>query len=499
MALLTSLISILILIWFTSLLLKKFSKKAQALLLPPGPMGLPLFGSLPFLHPELHSYFTDLAKTYGPIFSLRLGKKIAIVISTPSVAREVLKDKDIIFANRDITIVGKVGFYGGSDILWSPSGPEWRMLRKVFTRELLNGPMVDFVYEIRKREIQKMVNNIWVQRMLSVDVEEEVFMTVLNAISTILWGDEMTKRSLRTEFRLFVKDVTTMMGKTNISDFIPSLAIFDLQGIEKKMKRLMKRFDNFFELVIDERTREDDNNEKKDFLQVLLNLRKGGGNDKTPLTMTHLKAILMDMIIGGTDSTSHMVEFAMAEMMNNPHVMKKAQTELEVVVGTNNMVEESHLRKLPYLYAIMKETLRLHPGVPLLGTRCPTESSTICGYTIPKGSCVFINVWAIHRDPSIWEDPLMFDPERFMNSKWDYTGNDFNYFPFGSGRRICVAIQLAEIMFLLLLASLIHSFEWKVSQGEKVDLEEKFGFVLKNKKSLVAIPTPRLSNPNLYK
>ncbi|XP_047326752.1 flavonoid 3'-monooxygenase-like [Impatiens glandulifera] len=503
MALLSSFIVILCLIWCTSLLLKKFSRNVQnkqSMLLPPGPMGLPLFGNLPFLNPELHSYFSALAKTYGPIFSLQLGQKIAVVISTPSVAQEVLKDQDIIFANRDVPIAGKVGFFRDSDILWSPYGPEWRMLRKICVQEMLSRSKVDSFSDIRRREVRKMVNSLWVRRMSQVNVGEEMFMTVFKSISTILWGDcgnEMMERNLGTEFRLFVEELTMLIVVPNISDFIPCLAYFDLQGIEKKMKRLVKRFDDVLELMINERMREDDNNEKTDFLKGLLNLRKGG-DAKTPLTKSHLKSLLMDMFIGGTGTTTNMMEFMLAEMMNDPQIMKKAQQELEVVVGSNNIVEESHIHKLPYLYAVMKETLRLHPPAPLLVPHSPSESCTIGGYTIFKGTRVFINVWAIHRDASFWENPLKFDPQRFMNSKYDYSGNEFNYLPFGSGRRICVGIEIAERMFLYLMASLLHSFEWKVSDGEKLDLEEKFGLALKKKKPLMAIPTPRLLSQDLY-
>ncbi|XP_047326720.1 flavonoid 3'-monooxygenase CYP75B137-like [Impatiens glandulifera] len=504
MTLLSFFIFILSLIWCTSLLHKKFSRNAQkkpSLSLPPGPMGLPIFGNLPFLNSELHSYFTALAKTYGPIFSLRLGNKIAVVISTSSVAQEVLKDQDIIFANRDVPIAGKVAFYGGSDILWSPYGPEWRMLRKISVQEMLTKSKVDSFYDIRQREVRKMINRLWVRRMSLVNVGEEMFMTMLNSISTILWGEcgnEMRERNLGIEFRLFVEELTMLMGVPNISDFIPSLSYLDLQGIEKKMKILVNKFDTVFELMINERMRKDDNNEKKDFLQGLLNLRKGGGDTKIPLTTSHLKSLLLDMILAGTGTTTNTMEFMLSEMMNDPQIMKKAQQELEVVVGPNNIVEESHMHKLPYLYAVMKETFRLHPPVPLLVPHCPSETCTIGGYTILKGTRVFINAWAIHRDPSLWENPLKFDPERFMKSKLDYSGNDFNYLPFGSGRRICPGIEIAEIMFLYLMASLIHSFEWKLSEGEKLDLEEKFALILKKKKALMTIPTPKLLSQALY-
>jgi len=209
--------------------------------------------------------------------------------------------------------------------------------------------------------------------------------------------------------------------------------------------------------------------------------------------------MIQDMVVGGTDTTSNSMEFALAEMLNKPQIMQKVQEELDFVVGKNNVVEESHLPKLPYLYAVMKEILRLHPVLPLMVPHCPSETCIVGGYTIPQGSRVFVNVWSIHRDPSIWEKPLEFIPERFLDSQWDYSGKDFSYFPFGSGRRICAGIAMAEKMFLLSLASLLHSFDWKLPEGQKLDLSEKFGIVLKKKIPLVVIPTPRLSNPELYR
>ncbi|KAI9111014.1 hypothetical protein K1719_017889 [Acacia pycnantha] len=132
------------------------------------------------------------------------------------------------------------------------------------------------------------------------------------------------------------------------------------------------------------------------------------------------------------------------------------------------MVEESPVQKLPYLFAVMKETLRLHPTVPLSVPHSPSETTILGDYTYnPKRlSCVYVR--EIHRDPSIWDNPLHFDPSRFLDGQYDYKGNDFNYLP------------------------------WKVPQGQKLDISEKFGVALKMKMPLVVIPTPRLSNPTLY-
>ncbi|BAT75924.1 Flavonoid 3'-monooxygenase [Vigna angularis] len=476
--------------------------------LPPGPPGLPFFGNLLSLHPDLHTYFAALAQIHGPIFKLRLGSKLAIVITKPTLAREVLKDNDIVFANRDVPVAGRIATYGGTDIVWTPYGAEWRMLRKVCVVKMLSNVTLDSVYDLRRNEVCKMVSYLYDRAGSAVNVGEQVFLAVMNVITSMMWGGEVEgvdREILGAEFRELVAEMTQLLGKPNVSDFFPGLARFDLQGVEKEMQALVPRFDEIFERMIGERVKVNEKEdgkkkERKDFLQFLLDLKDSEGHDsKTPFTMTHLKALLMDMVVGGTDTSSNTIEFAMAEMMQKPNVMKKVQEELEVVVGKDRMVEESDIHKLHYLQAVMKETLRLHPTLPLLVPHSPSETSNVGGYTIPKGSRIFINVWAIHRDPSVWEKPLEFDPTRFLDDKWDFSGNDFSYFPFGSGRRICAGIAMAEKTVLHLLATLVHLFDWTIPQGDKLETAEKFGIVLRKNVPLVAIPTPRFSNPNFYK
>ncbi|XP_016482877.1 flavonoid 3'-monooxygenase CYP75B137-like [Nicotiana tabacum] len=503
---LSNILGFVALLWFVWIFIDK-SKKGQPPL-PPGPKALPLVGNLLSLDPELHTYFASLSQAYGPICRLWLGKKVGIIITSPALAREVLKEQDTIFANRDVPAAAREFSYGGKDIVWTPYGPKWRMLRKVSVREMLNGSTLDYVYALRRRELRQTVNYLYNQAGSPVSIGEQMFLNVLNVITSMLWGDTVKgeeRASLGAEFRLVVTSITELLGTPDVSDFYPGLARFDLQGVTKKMKVLAKRFDKIFETIIDQRRKTDRDGgmrsgvgqESKDFLQVLLKL-KDDADAKIPLTMSELKALLMDMVVGGTDTTSNTVEFAMAEIMNNQKVLRKLQQELETVVGKDNIVEESHIQHLPYLYAVMKEVLRIHPVLPLLVPHCPSETVTVGGYTVPKGSRVFINVWAIQRDPSIWENPTEFYPERFLDNKLDYSGNDFNFIPFSSGRRMCAGIAMAERMFMYSLASLIHSFDWKLPEGEIVDLTEKFGIVLKKKIPLVAIPTPRLSSPTLY-
>ncbi|KAH0973870.1 hypothetical protein GBA52_015769 [Prunus armeniaca] len=206
--------------------------------------------------------------------------------------------------------------------------------------------------------------------------------------------------------------------------------------------------------------------------------------------------------MGGTDTTATMVEWVMAELIQHPDDLKKVQEELKEVVGLKNMVEESHIPKLHYLDAVIKETFRLHPALPLLAPRCPSQSTTIGGYYIPKGSVIFTNIWAIHRDPNLWDNPLEFRPKRFLNdppsNNFDYKGNKLEYLPFGSGRRMCAGLPLAEKMMIYVLASFLHSFEWRLPTDAKLDLQDKFGIVTKKMTPLIVIPTPRLSKLELY-
>jgi len=204
------------------------------------------------------------------------------------------------------------------------------------------------------------------------------------------------------------------------------------------------------------------------------------------------------MVLGGTDTSLNTIEFAMAELINKLEIMKRAQQELDKVVGKNNIVEEKHITKLPYILSIMKETLRLHPALPLLIPRCPSETTVIGGYTIPNDSKVFINVWAIHRNPNVWENPLEFKPERFVAKEgeveFSVLGSDLRLAPFGSGRRVCPGKNLGLTTVTFWTATLLHEFEWLTPSDEKtVDLSEKLRLSCEMANPLAAKLRPRRS------
>ncbi|KAL8215940.1 hypothetical protein R6Q57_022777 [Mikania cordata] len=449
-----------------------------------------------------------MAYTYGSIFKYDLGSKLHVVINTPELAKEVVRDQDEIFSNRDQSAAARALTYDGQDVAFSNNNLNWRKLRKIFVHEVLSNKNLAATGSFRRDEVRRTIKNVFGKMGTKVNIREIAFSTETNVLTRTIWENTsdagVKQQNLGAEIDRVASNIVKTFERVNLSDFFPSLARFDLQGVERDMKMQRNELDKLFTTIIEDRIEsnlkssqdEVKHDGKKDFVQILLEYKDE--KDGTPLSMTQMKALLLDVMIAGTETTATTIEWAMASIIRDHNIMKKVQEELVEVVGPNNMVEESHLAKLKYLDAFIKETLRMYPVLPFLLKRSPSKACTIGGYTIPKGCTIILNVWSIHRDAQYWKNPLEFNPERFLTGKWDYKGNNLVYFPFGSGRRLCAGIPLAEKMLMFILASLLHSFDWSLPKGERHDLTEIVGFVLKKRKPLIAIPSQRLPDVSLY-
>ncbi|KAJ0716378.1 putative cytochrome P450 [Helianthus annuus] len=496
-----------ILVLFFSLLWYKWTgwfTKGGRIRLPPGPYGLPVFGYLPFLSNHLHERFTEISHRYGPIFSLRLGSKFHVVVNSVDLAKVMTRELDRTFANRSPPVAALTITYGALDIAWSNNNVYWRNMRKLLVSQVLSNANLDACQGFRTTEVRKTISNVYARMGTPVDVNEIAFDTELKVVTSMLWGRSSISGDFFDGFREVEFKIIALLTAPNISDFIPVLSWFDLQGRNREMQKLREHLDRILDSIIEDRIEtnsrktedaaEDD--ERKDFLQIMLEL-KDQKDASTSFDIVQMKALLFDILTASTDTTSTMVEWVMAEILNNPGVKTKIHEELTEVVGMD-IVEESHLHKLKYLDAVVKETFRVHPPLPLLIQRSPDETCMVGGYTIPKGSIVYINAWAIQHDPKNWTNPLEFKPGRFLNGKWDYSGTNMKFLPFGSGRRICPGVPLGEKMLMYILASLLHSFEWILPKDEEFELSDEFGFVTKKTKPLIAIPFQRLSDATLY-
>lgn len=205
-----------------------------------------------------------------------------------------------------------------------------------------------------------------------------------------------------------------------------------------------------------------------------------------------------DVFSAGTDTTATVSEWVMTELIRHPRVMKKLQEEVRGIMttkkqGITDNITDDDLEKMQYLKAVIKETLRLHPPIPLLVPREARQDTEVMGYHIAAGSMVMINTWTIGRDPETWDEPLEFMPERFLNSSIDYRGQDFQLIPFGAGRRGCPGISFAMASNELMLANLVHKFHWELPngvKGEDLDVLERPGVAIQRKNPLMVIATP---------
>ncbi|KAJ9553387.1 hypothetical protein OSB04_017432 [Centaurea solstitialis] len=196
-----------------------------------------------------------------------------------------------------------------------------------------------------------------------------------------------------------------------------------------------------------------------------------------------------ELFVAGTNTTTSSVMWAMTELVRHKEIMSKIAEELKKEIDTDK-ISDSQLSKLPYLQATIKEAMRLHPPVPLLLPHMAAENCEVMNYTIPKNSKIFVNLWAMGRDPKVWDDPLSFKPERFIGSKLDIKGQDFELLPFGSGRRMCPGMPSGIKSVQLILASLINEFDLVLPNDVdpmKLDMSDKFGIALKMETPLKVI------------
>ncbi|XP_055813982.1 geraniol 8-hydroxylase-like isoform X2 [Solanum dulcamara] len=369
--------------------------------LPPGPSPWPIIGNLHLLGEKPHVSLANLAKIYGPIMSLKLGQITTVIISSSTIAKQVLKNQDQAFSTRFIPNALQAHNHYKFSVAWLPVCPQWRTLRRILNTNIFSHNRLDANQHLRSQKVKELIAYCekCSQEGEALDVGQIAFKTNLNLLSNTI----------------FSKDLA----------------------------------DPFSDLK--------------------------------------------DLFGAGTDTTTSTLEWAMAETLKQPKIMNKAQVELAEIIGKGKPIQEVDVSRLPYLQCIIKETLRIHPPVPLLLPRKVEQDVELCDYVIPKGSQVLVNVWEIGRDFTFWKDPLVFKPERFLSSDLNMQGQYFELIPFGAGRRICPGLPLALRMVPVMLGSLLNSFNWKLEaciEPKDLDMEEKFGLTLAKARPLRVIPSP---------
>ncbi|XP_021766094.1 cytochrome P450 CYP82D47-like [Chenopodium quinoa] len=445
----------------------------------------PLIGHLHLLEGLPHIALGKLADKYGPIFMIRLGVQRALVVSTAEMAKECLGGtNDKVFLNRPQTIFVEHMAYNGAMLGFSQYGQYWREIRKFTTIELMSNHRVEMLKNVRVSEIRSAMKSISTARSETTDMKQWFTDVSMNTIVRIISGKSMKECYQGEEYSWCVKafrDFFELAGVFVPADALPFLRWFDIRGYEKKMKKVAKEIDLIVERWLDERKNRRSSKEaqgKLDFMDVMLGIfETGQETDSKFETDTIIKATCTAMILAAADTTAVTLTWALSLLLNNKEVLKKSQAELDIVVGKERQVEESDLKNLVYLQAVLKETMRLYPAAPLSVPREAISDCIVSGYNIPAGTQLFVNLYKIHRDPLVWENHLDFHPERFLttNKDYDVRGQSFEFMPFGSGRRICPGISFALSVMQFTLANLLHGFDISIPSDEPVDMTEGFG------------------------
>ncbi|KAK1408560.1 hypothetical protein QVD17_40440 [Tagetes erecta] len=497
-------------IFFSSLFDFLSSKNKRNHHLPPSPPSLPIIGHLLYIGPLIHQSLHKLSTRYGPLIHLRLGSVSCIVMSTPDLAHDLFKTNDLAFSNRKVTLAIN-HITNGAGFAFAPYGPYWKFIKKLSTVELLSNQNLNRFLPIRTREIQELVEIIMAKakEKESVNMTEELLKVSNNVICQMMMSVRCSEgNSEANEIKNFIRKGTKIFEEFNVSDFIWVFKKIDLQGFKKRYEDIHQRQDALLEKIICDReelrrTKGKGNGNGNDFLDLLLDVFEDE-NAEIKITRNNIKATILDLFVAGTDTSAITVEWTLAELMNNPKVLEKARQEIDTVVGNKRLVEEADAPNLPYIQAIIKESLRLHPPVPLL-IRKSNEHVTVRGYDIPAGCILYVNTWSIGRNPQYWEMPLVFNPNRFLEGEsntlkgsLDIKGQNFTLLPFGTGRRRCSGIDLAMRQVHVVVATLIQCFEWKVKDEHMLSMDERGGITAPRAVDLVCFPSLRPNAPPVF-
>ncbi|CAI0382836.1 unnamed protein product [Linum tenue] len=459
-------------------LFQKHKKSSTNASLPPGPPGLPLVGNLFQLDSSApHRYLWKLSQTYGPVIFLRLGRAQVVVVSTAKMAEEVMKTQDLVFCTRPVATSTTRLSYNNVDLAFAPYDAYWREMRKICVVHLFNSNRSQSFGPIREYEVSKMIEKVSGSSLEAkpVNLSEAMMSLTSTIICRVAFGKRYGEEGVeRSRFQSLLNETQAMF--TSFWNF--------------------RECDAFYQEIIDEHLDPDRAKpEQEDILDILLQLWKDR-SFKVQLTFDNIKALLMNIFIGGTDTGAATVVWAMTYLMKYPIAMRKVQEELRQKVKDKGFVKEEDIQQLPYFKAVIKEAMRLQPAVPLLVPRESIQKCSLGGYEIPAKTIIHVNAWAIARDPESWgENPDEFKPERFVGKSVDVKGSNFELIPFGAGRRICPGIHIGLATVEIALANLLYAFDWEMPaemKSEDLDMDVLPGLTMHKKNALCLVAINRV-------
>ncbi|XP_010422712.1 PREDICTED: cytochrome P450 705A20-like isoform X2 [Camelina sativa] len=473
---------------------------------PPSPPSLPIIGHLHLLLSDLtHKSLQKISSKYGPLLHLRIFNAPITLVSSASVAYEIFKTHDVNVSSRGDAAVDESLVFGSFGIVNAPYEDYWKFMQKLMATKLLRpqSHSLEWSRGIRAEELQRFYNILLnkARTAESVEISKEVKNLMNNILCRMIMGRSFTEENGETErVRGLVDESYGLTKKLFLAAILRTpLEKLGIPLFKKDIMSVSNRFNELLErILVEHKEKLREEHQGMDMMDVLMAAYEDE-NAEYKITMNQIKAFFVEFFIGGSDTSTQATQWTMAEIINNPDVLEKLREEIDSVVGKSRLIQETDIPNLTYLQAVVKEGLRLHPPVPLL-VRSFKQRCEIEGFYIPEKMTLIINSYAVMRDSDLWEDPLVFKPERFLASsrseQKEEKEQSLKYLPFGGGRRGCPGVNLASIFVGTAIGVMVQCFDWKI-QGDKVNMEETYGGMnLTMVHPLKCTPVPRTQIPS---
>ncbi|CAA7038107.1 unnamed protein product [Microthlaspi erraticum] len=410
----------------------------------------------------------------------------------------------------DVNISSRNLFSDASGFFTAPYGEYFKFMKKLIVTNMFGPQALEHSRSIRADELERSYMNLVdkAKKKESVDIKKEAMELIGNIICRMSFGRRFTEEIGEADS---VQGSVIKSSGTKKKMILEILFFFEILlfrqveklGIslfKKDITAVLKKLNELLEKILLEHKEKPNMNGYNDMMDVLLSVYEGENADYK-ITKNHIKAFFVELIFGGIDTNVITIQWTMAEIVNNPIIMERLREEIDSVVGKSRLIQETDLPNLPYLQAVIKEGLRLHPPVPQI-LREFQQGCKIGGFFVPEKTKLIVNLYAVMRDPDFWEDPLEFKPERFLTSSRSGQEEERNeqamkYLPFGGGRRGCPASKLSYMALGTTIGMMVQCFEWRII-GEKVNMDDRYKCFSKTMAHpLTLTPVTRLSNLEL--